>query len=179
MVPAIRSIEKTLESYANSSEPRYRTLPAVIAFDYEVAAEDELAYHLQARAFEIKERIYRPFLYLMIHKNMNPSERDTISPLVQLHAATCSRLIQQWNVRHRHHGTWLMVRQSFASALLLLAARKSGLLHEQYEESVRSSLFTLRFWEDEAPDLKVSRLILEDIAKQLHMSVHAEHSASY
>ena len=118
----------------------------------------------------------------MIHKNIEASERDFLRPLVRLHAATCSKLIRHWNVRHRHHGTWLMARQSFASALLLLAARKSGLLEspeEQHEESVQSSLSTLRFWEIEAPDLKASRLILEDIIEQLHMSMHGEYPVSH
>lgn len=181
MVFATRSIETCLKSYANSNT-RYRTLPDIIFFDIEVAAEDELAYHLQARAFEIRERIYRPFLYLMIHKDIEAPERDSLRPLVRLHAATCSKLIQQWNVRHRHHGTWLMARQSFTSALLLLAARRSGLHEipeEQYEKSVQSSLSTLRFWENEAPDLKASRLVLEDIVQQLHMSIRADYSVPY
>lgn len=62
-----------------------------------------------------------------------------------------------------------MVRQSFASALLLLAARRSGLQEistEDFEEGVQSSLSTLRYWENEAPDLKAARLILESIFKQ-------------
>lgn len=74
-----------------------------------------------------------------------------------------------------------MARQSFASALLLLAGQKSGLrevFDGQYEESVQSSMSTLRFWEKEAPDLKACRLILEDIVQQLHMSMHGEHSVS-
>ena len=167
----------SVEPHANCFMFRYRTLPDVVSFDIEVAAEDELAYHLQARAFEIRERIYRPFLYLMIHKSSEASERNSLRSLVRMHAAICSKLIRQWVLRHRHHGTWLMVRQTFASALLLLAARKAGLhdvLEEQHEESVRASLSTLRFWESEAPDLKASRLILEDIVQQLDMSFRTE-----
>ncbi|CAG5137581.1 uncharacterized protein ALTATR162_LOCUS158 [Alternaria atra] len=156
---SLQSILQTAEELDRQLTEWYRTLPDVIAFDIGVAADDELAYHLQARAFEIKERIYRPFLYLMIHKNIEGSDRDFLRPLVQLHAATCCKLIRQWNVRHRHHGTWLMARQSFSSALLLLAARRSGLHEiskEQHEESVQFSLATLCFWEEEAPDLKAS-----------------------
>lgn len=149
---------------------RYLTLPKIISSEMDVPAENELAFHLQARAIEIKERIFRPFLYLMIYKTLESHERDAILPLVEVHVLTCSRLISHWNVRHRHHGTWLMARQSFACALLLLAARKTGLhelSQEQYDSSVRASLSTLRYWEDEAPDLKASRLILEDILQQI------------
>lgn len=148
---------------------RHRTLPDVISFEVDDSADTELAYHLQARALEIKERIYRPFLYRSIHKRGHSTEQLTLRPLLELHAATCSKLIQHWDVRHRHHGTWLMARQSFTSALLLLAARRSGLREmtdEQCDESVQHTLSTLRFWEGEAPDLKASRLILEDVSSQ-------------
>ena len=155
---------------------RHRALPRVISFDMDNLAKDELAYHLQARALEIKERIYRPFLYRFIHgqDTLTRAEREAHEPQVTHHAIICTRLIQQWNIRHRHHGTWLMSRQSFASALLLLAARKAGMLvisTEQFEKSVLCSLATLRFWEQEAPDLKTSRQILEDICQQLHLQV--------
>lgn len=149
---------------------RHRTLPGVVSFDIEVAAGEELAYHLQARAIEIRERIYRPFLYLIIHRGTELEAYSSLHRLVQLHATTCHRLIKQWNIRHRHHGTWLMARQSFAAALLLMAARKSevfNLPEEQYEESIQSSISTLRYWECEAPDLKASRLILEDLARHI------------
>ncbi|KAF2109813.1 hypothetical protein BDV96DRAFT_225381 [Lophiotrema nucula] len=172
-----QNILQTAEELDRQLTEWYRTLPSVIAFDSEIFAEDELAYHLQARGIEIKERIYRPFLHLRIHRSTDASERDALHSLVELHAVTCSKLIQQWNIRHRHHGTWLMARQSFASALLLLAARKVGLSEvsmEQCEESVQVSMSTLRFWEDEAPDLKASRLILGDIVQQMHGSVIPE-----
>lgn len=144
----------------------------MISFDVDVAAEDELAYHLQARAFEIKERIYRPFLFRIIHQPLEESERVTLQSFVQIHAMTCIKLIQQWDIRHRHHGTWIMARQSFASALLLLIAQKAGLLdslRKECEQIVNLSISTLRYWEAEAPDLKASRQVLEDIIEQLYI----------
>ncbi|KAF4967059.1 hypothetical protein FSARC_5350 [Fusarium sarcochroum] len=149
----------------------YRTLPGVISFDADVAAEDELAYHLQARAFEIKERIYRPFLFRIIHQPLEESGRAALQSFVENHALICIKIIQQWDIRHRHHGTWLMLRQSFTSALLLLIAQKAGLLESlrtECEHSVNLSISTLRYWEAEAPDLKASRQILEDIIEQLY-----------
>lgn len=149
----------------------------MISFDVDTGSNHELVYHLQARALEIKERIYRPFLYRMIHRldTFTPAERNAHQPLVTQHAITCTQLIRQWNVRHRHHGTWLMSRQSFASALFLLAARKAGIISipfEQFQESILSSIATLQYWEREAPDLKASRQILENIYHQVHSQVH-------
>jgi hypothetical protein len=146
---------------------RYQTLPVQISFAHGTFAEDELAFHLQARGIEIKERIYRPFLLLIIHKELTDSDAHTLAPFVQEHIVACLGLIRHWNVRHRHHGTWLMVRQSFASALLLMAARKAGVEQASLNactEAVQLSLSTLRYWEQEAPDLRASRVILEAIA---------------
>lgn len=63
-----------------------------------------------------------------------------------------------------------MVRQSFSSALLLLAAQKAGLAEIQevpLKETLQLTLGTLRYWEKEAPDLGASRLILESIMQEL------------
>lgn len=160
-----------------TSASRHRTLPDVISFSLNGFADAELAYHLQARGLEIQERIYRPFLYRSIHKRRDSAEQLALGPFVQLHATTCSKLIRHWNIRHRHHGTWLMARQSFTSALLLLAARISGLRETAdgpCEESVQYTLSTLRFWEGEAPDLKASRLILEDVSGQSPISLSVQ-----
>ncbi|KAI6747664.1 hypothetical protein HG530_015772 [Fusarium avenaceum] len=165
-------LTQTAAEFERQLDQWYRTLPGVISFDVDVAAEDELAYHLQARAFEIKERIYRPFLFRIIHQPLEESERATLQSFVQTHALTCIKLIQQWDIRHRHHGTWIMARQSFASALLLLIAQKAGLLdslRKECEQIVNLSISTLRYWEAEAPDLKASRQVLEDIIEQLYI----------
>lgn len=172
---SLHSMLQTAEELDRQLTEWLRTLPEPISFDDETSANTELAYHLQARSLEIKERIYRPFLYRSIHKRHDSSEQHALGPLVLLHASICKKLIQHWDVRHRHHGTWFMVRQSFTAALLLLAAQRSGLIadDESCERSVQLTLSTLRFWEAEAPDLKASRLILEDVSSQLCVHVNA------
>ncbi|KAF1931342.1 uncharacterized protein M421DRAFT_56388 [Didymella exigua CBS 183.55] len=168
---SLHSLLQTAEELDRQLTEWHRTLPKLISFDSEMPADTELAYHLQARSLEVKERIYRPFLYRSIHNRHDASEQLALGPLVRLHASTCTKLTQHWDIRHRHHGTWFMVRQSFTAALLLLAAQKSGLVanDETCERSVQHTLSTLRFWEAEAPDLKASRLILEDVSSQLRV----------
>lgn len=166
----VAKASKLRSNVALISPARHRTLPEPISFNPSEPAETELAFHLQARALEIRERIYRPFVYRSIHQPRESSEQVALDPLVRSHLTTCSKLIHHWDIRHRHHGTWLMARQSFTSALLLLAAQKSGVggtAAEQCEKSTQCTLSTLQFWEDEAPDLKASRLILEDVSRQL------------
>jgi hypothetical protein len=163
----VKSLLQTATELDRQLTEWHRTLPELISFDVELSADSELAYHLQARFLEIRERIYRPFLYRIAHKGGSMTDQGALSPLVQLHASTCAQLIQHWDVRHRHHGTWFMVRQSFTAALLLLAAQRSRVIadEESCERSVQHTLSTLRFWEAEAPDLKASRLILEDLSR--------------
>lgn len=166
----LHSLLQTAEELDRQLTEWHRTLPELISFDIELPADGELAYHLQARFLEVRERIYRPYLYRSIHKRGDTTEQMSLRPLVQMHASTCMKLIQHWNIRHRHHGTWFMVRQSFTAALLLLAAQRSGVItdEESCERSVQHTLCTLRFWEAEAPDLKASRLILEDLSRWSH-----------
>jgi hypothetical protein len=67
---------------------------------------------------------------------------------------------------HRHHGTWLMIRSCTRSALVLLAASRSAakeMLDDGWQGSVQSVLELLRYWEDEAGDVKVWRNILDKL----------------
>ena len=151
---------------------RYQTLPVQMSFAHGTFAEDELAFHLQARGIEIKERIHRPFLLLMVHRDLSPTEVNALAPFVQEHINACLELIKHWNCKHRHHGTWLMVRQSFASALLLVAAHKSGVEVATLDicrYATQVTLATLQYWEQEAPDLRASRFILEGIRRDAQL----------
>lgn len=176
---SLHNLLQTAEELDRQLTEWHRTLPELISFDIELPADGELAYHLQARFLEIRERIYRPFLYRSLHKRVDHTRDDLtehalLGPLVQIHASTCAKLTRHWDVRHRHHGTWFMVRQSFTAALLLLAAQRSGIIMDEgtCERSVQHTLSTLRFWEAEAPDLKASRLILEDLGHHLRTHVN-------
>jgi hypothetical protein len=149
---------------------RCANIPDPVKFSDSSFAEEELSFHLQARAVELKERIHRPFLFVAIHRRMAASEPQypRLTRLVQQHLSACLRLIQHWDCSHRHHGTWLMVRQSFAAGLLLVAAHRAGLLPSEISpadcaDALNTCLATLRYWEREAPDLRASRLILEDM----------------
>ncbi|TIA40523.1 hypothetical protein D6C78_02517 [Aureobasidium pullulans] len=160
---------KAAEELSRQIEQWYQNLPAPVKFDYDTPAECELAYHLQARAYELQERTYRPFLFHLLNHNLDVATKDRFKRLAHQHSAVCTKLIRHWDIRHRHHGTWLMVRQSFNAALLLVAAQRSGrsgLTHEQYEEAVNLSMSTIRYWEAEAADLKASRVILESVVSQ-------------
>ena len=116
--------------------------------------------------------VYRPFLYFDIHHPHDQSfeTEQLIRPLIRKGLANLVEATLNLSVEHRHHGTWLMARQSFTSALLLSAGRLSGLGvvdEESCKQSIRHTLSTLRFWEAEAPDLKASRLILQDVSKRV------------
>ncbi|KAF2009396.1 hypothetical protein BU24DRAFT_444855 [Aaosphaeria arxii CBS 175.79] len=159
------------------------TLPDQVAFKAYQQPEEELSYHLQARMIEIRERIHRPFLYLSVQMDLGDAERASLLPFVQEHTDTCLKLIRQWNIQHRHHGTWLMVRQSFSASLLLLVAYKARLVEsltdEQFQDALGSAIATLQFWEKEAPDLQASRVILQEVVYDAGLSTSVDNSAAY
>ena len=151
---------------------RCDNLPEPVAFRHDSFADEELSFHLQARFVEVRERIFRPFLYIAIHGPDPVSAQVLRGGLVQKHISACLGLIRHWNVTHRHHGTWLMVRQSFAAGLLLVAAHRAGLTSGRvsdvdFKETLHTCLATLQYWEREAPDLGASRLIFEDMTAHL------------
>ena len=145
---------------------RRDTVPSPVAFEEDVIASEELTFHLQARFAEIRERIYRPFLFLAIHLPSESYDAQVLDPLVKKHVNAILKLAHQWVVRHRHHGTWFGARQIFTAGLLILAAVKSSRVDVpkgQWAEAVNLVVASLRYWEVEAPDLRVSRMMLQDI----------------
>lgn len=141
---------------------------------------DELKYYLHARIFEVRERLYRPFLYITIS-----SPRDTILPneivsFARNCVGTCVAYCAQERNLHRHHGTWYHTRQLFRMGLLILAAAKSQRvdLPEDWPRAVRNAIAQLTYWENEAADVRKSREILQAILQEIEeQQSHQYHEA--
>ena len=135
----------------------------------EDSPSEELRYLLRGRFLGLRECIWRPFLYVMIHTTPAASEL----PAIELYAQRCVELaiqhIDHLANKHRHHGTWYAARQLFTKGLVILAAVKSGKIKVPagWENSMNLVISTLRYWEDEAPDLRMARQSLET----LHASI--------
>ncbi|KAL4887386.1 hypothetical protein BJY04DRAFT_175796 [Aspergillus karnatakaensis] len=127
---------------------------------------DELAYFLNARYLDLRERIWRPFLYLAAHARPD----DVNLPIYVRNANICLEVIfkhiYNCSVRqHRHHGSWFGARNLFTKGLLVLVASKSHhiVMPPNWMAMMDTCIAGIMYWEDEAPDLRAARLTLQHI----------------
>ncbi|KAL3460375.1 hypothetical protein BJX64DRAFT_300674 [Aspergillus heterothallicus] len=126
---------------------------------------DELSYFLRARYFDLRDRIWRPFLYLAAHADAH----DPNLPVYAQNATICLDMVlkqvQHCFIRHRHHGSWLVARGLFTKGLLILVAAKSRniTMPSNWISVVDTCIAGLMYWEDEAPDLRAARLRLQHV----------------
>ena len=94
------------------------------------------------------------------------------------------KIVEGRSLRHRHHGLWYDLRALVTACLILLAlVRTANLDPKEVGESSLAELdkhgskFTraieaLRFWEDEAPDIRHAREILQDLLHKTREMLH-------
>lgn len=130
---------------------------------------DELSYFLHARYLDLRERIWRPFLYLAAHS----SPQDPNLPIYIQHASQCLNTIFKHilncSIKHRHHGSWFAARNLFTQGLLVLVAAKSPniAMPSNWVTVIDTCIVGIRYWEDEAPDLRAARHILQHICQSV------------
>ncbi|KAF2187911.1 hypothetical protein K469DRAFT_568400 [Zopfia rhizophila CBS 207.26] len=131
---------------------------------------EELQFVLHARMFDFRERIYRPFLYLSIYHLATDPIQQTLAPYVHRCVEACLTCLLRGTPRHRHHGTWYENRGMYLKSLLLVAAVKSGKIHvpDLWRQGVQSCIAGFKFWEQEAPDLRESRFVLQKLLAELN-----------
>lgn len=127
---------------------------------------------LHPRLLDFRERIYRPFLYLCLIHPASETVQNTLAPYVQRHVQACTTALMRGTPRHRHHGTWYENRGMFVKSLLVIAAVKSRKVHvtDVWREGVDFCIAGFKYWEQEAPDLREARFVLESLLAQLHCS---------
>ncbi|KAL4941069.1 hypothetical protein BDV06DRAFT_229906 [Aspergillus oleicola] len=149
--------------WAENFPPIFQTRESTVG--KESATTDELSYYLHARYLDIREHIWRPFLYLAAHSP--PSDPNL--PIYTHHAGTCLDLVIKHirytttRIHNRHHGSWFAGRILFTKGLLLIVAARGGnlVLPRDWRSVLEVCIEGLRVWEAEARDLAVARGVLE------------------
>jgi hypothetical protein len=127
--------------------------------------EDILRFILKGHLHNCYESMYWPFTVQAINF---PETRDrSLDHLVSKGLQVCVDRI--WvNVpgfKHRHHGTWGMMRACTRSALVLLAAKRCSKLDAMlcggWEEAVQQVIGLLDFWKGDCGDAENRRDILQ------------------
>ncbi|KAL4957713.1 hypothetical protein BDW69DRAFT_8179 [Aspergillus filifer] len=159
----VKELDAQVVQWAENFPPIFQTKENHA--DEESPTTGELSFYLSARYLDIREHIWRPFLYLATH---SPSS-DPNLPLYIHHANTALNLISKHikkaatRIHHRHHGSWFAGRNLFTKGLLLLVAARSDnmVLPADWRELLEGCIEGLGLWETEARDLGVARELLE------------------
>ncbi|PYH84782.1 hypothetical protein BO82DRAFT_389805 [Aspergillus uvarum CBS 121591] len=137
--------------------------------------KDELRCMIRGRYIDIKCLLYRPFLYYAIHHRTSDLESNQIiDTLAQKALKNILELTATVPFYHRNHGTWLSCRMVSTCALLLLGARKSGLIpagnilrdshwEGEFGHSFQTCLDILKYWESESPDIAKAREVIASL----------------
>jgi hypothetical protein len=140
---------------------------------------DELQWLLKTRFVDLRERIWRPFLFIVIHAERQEAEDPRNLKYAAASLAHVFQYIDMVTVKHRHHGSWYGARQCFTKALLVLAAAKSGkiALREDWVSYIELVQNLLKYWEGESPDLRMARSALSTILADIDVpSVQSNNS---
>jgi len=144
-------------------------LPPLIAWEEKGPAPNELALILQIRTSHLRQALYQPFLFCLLHHQLEDVQsHESVLRLSQKCLRYCAESLdglqmerQQW----RHGGVWFGLRLMFKSAITLLAAVRSGVMvmPEEWQSLVHRAQVVLVMWEKDAIDIHWMREILDSI----------------
>ncbi|KID65286.1 Zn(2)-C6 fungal-type DNA-binding domain protein, partial [Metarhizium hybridum] len=149
------------------------TLPSSISCFDETASlptvtELQLATWLHCTS--VRLRMYRPFLYrLALQQGHDWPLADSLKQFADKAVVLSLNPLHTLGLQHRHAGSWFRCRESASRVLILICARKIGLvskmgLEQQVQDMLGICLAHLRFWEEEAEDIRRVRQVLEPMS---------------
>ncbi|KPM43245.1 hypothetical protein AK830_g3322 [Neonectria ditissima] len=132
-----------------------------------------LRFILNGHLLDCYEMMYWPFMVDAIHGILHDDAHSRT--FAKKGFDICIRRIKENEAgfKHRHHGTWLMLRSCTRSALILLAAARSNLRLDSappadWAVHVIKVTELLRYWKDEVPDAGDRLRILDELLKCTH-----------
>ena len=130
---------------------------------------DELTFMLMARYLDMQELICRPFLYLVIHSEHSNQHSSSTLAYAERGLDLVLKLLRQFSIKHRHHGSWFGGRQRYTEALILLAAVQSRRMSisGDWEATLQLGMDYLQYFQAEAADLGVARQILRSVQESV------------
>lgn len=125
---------------------------------------------LNGHLLDCYEMMYWLFVVNAIHGRLRDDPNSKAQQFARRGLEICVRRIKEneTGFRHRHHGTWLMLRSCTRSALMLIAAARSGLsaiLPREWEASIAKVMELLRYWQGEILDASDRLKVLEALMK--------------
>lgn len=180
----LANLPPAMQSYDNERTPNTRQSSMM---DTQESISMELSWALSNRFLEIRLWLYQPFLFFAVHHptgipstttNALPSpltseEFATVQGLVQSGLDCSMKILQARCLRHRHHGIWFDLRALVTASLIFIALARSGNAHlpnihpRGLRNHLNRTLEALTYWEDEAPDIKKARGVLDNLLREM------------
>ncbi|KAH9211098.1 hypothetical protein DL95DRAFT_342173 [Leptodontidium sp. 2 PMI_412] len=152
--PGIEELIPVVVEFERQAETFRENLPPSIQFpDVPQFASTEWQQYSRGRYYRVLELMHRPFLFAAIHE---PDCSAVVRVLAEKGLFNALRYLQHSHTSHRHHGTWLQLRNVIKAASLLLAASRSkGLkMPHGWEAGIDKALATYEYWAWEFPSCK-------------------------
>lgn len=140
-------------------------------FNYPISTIAKMRVELQMHILDCYEIIYWPFAVNLISGHVK-NDSTCVSFASKALAICIDRINKsQTRYRQRQYGSWLILRRSTRSALLLLAANLTPELRQILPPQWKSSVFIviemLRYWGEELPDASHRLTILESLLRNI------------
>lgn len=168
-------ISNTILEFEEQAEAWSDSLPQPLKLNISAdETNDEhaaLRFVLNGHLIDCYEMMYWPFIVESIYGRVDNDATSNF--FLKKGLELCVRRIEEneSGFKHRHHGTWLMLRSCTRSTLVLLSAARSknltSFLPRGWESEVRKVIEMLRHWKDEAMDAGDRLLILEEMMKDI------------
>ncbi|KAH7139987.1 hypothetical protein B0J13DRAFT_558743 [Dactylonectria estremocensis] len=139
---------------------------ALAEHDATVVEDDVLRFVLRGRVTYLKELISWPFLRaFLLENNETPRIRQWAMNGLQSHLERLE--VNRPGFYHRHHGTWLMMRSSARSAVILLAFARipsaAEILPRGWRDAVEATLEMLYYWKSAASGFDTTILLIRQL----------------
>ncbi|KAG4436386.1 hypothetical protein IFR05_008142 [Cadophora sp. M221] len=152
--PGIEELIPVVAEFERQAETFRENLPPSIQFpDVSQFASTEWQQYSRGRYYRVLELMHRPFLFTAIHE---PDCSATVRELAEKGLFNALRYLQHSHTGHRHHGTWLQLRNMLKAASILLSASRSKRLKMPYgwETGIDKTLAAYEYWAWEFPSCK-------------------------
>lgn len=162
----LKLLGEMITEYEGQAREWSDNLPAELSIQTPVAEDGIERSVIRGRLINLYEMFYWPFV--MARLNAAAIGTQVTDTVAQFARSGLEMHVHQVHVNepgffHRHHGSLFMIRACTRSALILVAAAKSGIsMPANWQQSVYNVAGMLAYWEDEDRDLVHWRNTLEN-----------------
>ena len=171
----LQSLNDTLSERETELSAWIDALPAPMRLDNDGVADDVCNFVIRGHINNVHELLYWPFLLPYLDINGKPPlpspAGETLKNLAEI--ALQRHADRIWTdrpgFRHRHHGTWPMIRNCTRSAIVLIKCHGKLELPHGWLQAVQEVLELNRYWQGESVDAYHRVPLLEQLINSISL----------